>query len=194
MVTSTPRSPYVAIIGGAKISGKIEVIRNLLSLADRVLICGATTYTFLKVARVIVGDSPVEEDRIGLASELSKIGKRRLAFPEEHVIADSFSADASVRTGKSDVPDGWLGLDIGPRTVEAYSQTLGDSRMIVWNGPMGVFDLALFAGGTLAIAKCVESVSDRAVSIGGGGDWNCRAIASRPAIAYIVSSRPTVNR
>ena len=124
---STPRSPYVAIIGGAKISGKIEVIRNLLSLADRVLICRATTYTFLKAARAIVGDSLVEEDRIELASELLKIGEGRIAFPEEHVIADSFSADASVRTGKSDVPDGWLGLDIGPRTVEAYSRTLGDA-------------------------------------------------------------------
>ena len=158
------------------------------------LICGATTYTFLKAARAIVGDALVEEDRIELASELLKIGEGRLAFPEEHVIADSFSADASVRTGKSDVPDGWLGLDIGPCTVEGYSRTLGDSRMIVWNGPMEVFDLALFAGGTLAIARGVESVSDRAVSIVGGGDWNCRAIASRPAIAYIVSSRPTVNR
>ena len=187
MATSTPRRPYVAIIGGAKISGKIDVIRNLLSLADRVLIGGAMTYTFLKAEGASVGDSLVEEDRLGLASELLEIGEGRLAFPEDHVIADSFSADASVRTVESEVPDGWMGLDIGPRTVEAYSRILGDARMIVWNGPMGVFELEPFAAGTLAIAKGIESVSDKAVTIVGGGDSEraIRAAGVGAAISHI---------
>ena len=187
MATSTPRRPYVAIIGGAKISGKIDVIRNLLSLADRVLIGGAMTYTFLKAGGASVGDSLVEEDRLGLASELLEIGEGRLAFPEDHVIADSFSADANVRIVESEVPDGWMGLDIGPRTVEAYSRILGDARMIVWNGPMGVFEVEPFAAGTLAIAKCIESVSDEAVTIVGGGDSEraIRAAGVGAAISHI---------
>ena len=187
MATSTPRRPYVAIIGGAKISGKIDVIRNLLSLADRVLIGGAMTYTFLKAGGASVGDSLVEEDRLGLASELLEIGEGRLAFPEDHVIADSFRADANVRIVESEVPDGWMGLDIGPRTVEAYSRILGDARMIVWNGPMGVFELEPFAAGTLAIAKCIESVSDKAVTIVGGGDSEraIRAAGVGAAISHI---------
>ena len=187
MATSNPRRPYVAIIGGAKISGKIDVIRNLLSLADRVLIGGAMTYTFLKASGARVGDSLVEEDRLGLASELLEIGEGRLAFPEDHVIADSFSADANVRTVESDVPDGWMGLDIGPRTIESYRRILGDARMIVWNGPMGVFELEPFAAGTLAIARCIESVSDKAVTIVGGGDSEraIRAAGVGAAISHI---------
>ncbi|MDE0103480.1 MAG: phosphoglycerate kinase [Bryobacterales bacterium] len=187
MATSNPRRPYVAIIGGAKISGKIDVIRNLLSLADRVLIGGAMTYTFLKASGARVGDSLVEEDRLGLASELLEIGEGRLAFPEDHVIADSFSADANVRTVESDVPDGWMGLDIGPRTIESYRRILGDARMIVWNGPMGVFEIEAFAAGTLAIARCIESVSDKAVTIVGGGDSEraIRAAGVGAAISHI---------
>ncbi len=170
MATKAPQRPYVAIIGGAKISGKIDVIRNLLSIADRVLIGGAMTYTFLKAMGAGVGDSLVEDDRVELAEELLKVGEGRLVLPEDHVIADRFSADSRVRTVESSVSDGWMGLDIGPRTANAYRGVIESARMIVWNGPMGVFELEPFAAGTLAIAKSVESVSGKAVTIVGGGD------------------------
>lgn len=170
MATSAGKRPYVAIIGGAKISGKIDVIRNLLALADQVLIGGAMTYTFLKAQGVETGSSLVEDEKIGLAAELLEDAGSRLVLPCDHVIAERFSADAPARTVRGEVPAGWMGLDIGPETVQRYEAAIGEAAMVVWNGPMGVFELAPFAGGTLAVARAVERVSASSVTIVGGGD------------------------
>lgn len=170
MATSSPRNPYVAIIGGAKISGKIDVIRNLLRLADRVLIGGAMTYTFLKAQGIRVGDSLVEDEKVDLAKDLLAADTGRIVLPVDHVAARRFSADSPVRIVRESVPDGWMGLDIGPETVARFEAAIGAARMIVWNGPMGVFELEPFATGTIAVARAVEDASEQAVSIVGGGD------------------------
>ena len=170
MATKAPRHPYVAIIGGAKISGKIDVIRNLLTLADKILIGGAMTYTFLRAQGFGTGASLVEEGRVDLASDLLAEAGERLVLPVDHVIADGFSVDAAMQTVRGAVPDGWMGVDIGPETIAAYESTIGTAAMIVWNGPMGVFELDPFAKGTLAIARAVERASASSVSIVGGGD------------------------
>ena len=170
MATSAPKHPYVAIIGGAKISGKIDVIRNLLTIADKVLIGGAMTYTFLKAQGVGVGASLVEEEKLDLAADLLAHSGDRIMLPTDHVVAEQFSADAVTRTVQGAVPDGWMGLDIGPESTAAYEQIIGTSQMSVWNGPMGVFELAPFAHGTISVARAVERASAHAVSIVGGGD------------------------
>ena len=177
MATSAPQHPYVAIIGGAKISGKIDVIRNLLEISDHVLIGGAMTYTFLKAIGASVGDSLVEPDRVGMAADLLELGGGRLVLPVDHVIGDRFSGDASICVVDAEVPEGWMGLDIGPRTIAAFRQVIETARLIVWNGPMGVFELDAFSEGTLAVARAVESASGKAVTIIGGGDSE-RAIRS----------------
>ena len=170
MATSAPKHPYVAIIGGAKISGKIDVIRNLLTIADKVLIGGAMTYTFLKAQGIGVGASLVEEGKLDLAADLLAHSGDRIMLPTDHVVAEQFSADAVTRTVQGAVPDGWMGLDIGPESTAAYEQIIGTSQMIAWNGPMGVFELAPFAHGTISVARAVERASAYAVSIVGGGD------------------------
>lgn len=170
MATSAPRHPYVAIIGGAKISGKIDVIRNLLTLADKVLIGGAMTYTFLKAQGFGTGASLVEAGRVELASELLAEAGKKLVSPADHVIADGFSIDAATQSVRGAVPDGWMGVDIGPETIATYESIIGTAAMIVWNGPMGVFELEPFAKGTIAVARAVERASSNCVSVVGGGD------------------------
>ena len=170
MATSSPRHPYVAIIGGAKISGKIDVIRNLLTLADTVLIGGAMTYTFLAALGLGTGNSLVEEEKVGVARELLDSAAERIMLPVDHVIAERFSADSTPRSVRGRIPEGWMGLDIGPETIALYESALRAAKMIVWNGPMGVFELEPFATGTIAVAKAVEQASESAVSIVGGGD------------------------
>ena len=170
MATTSPRRPYVAVIGGAKISGKIDVIRNLLTLADKVLIGGAMTYTFQKARGIPIGTSLVEEDKLGLAEDLLRVAGGRIELPADHVIADKFSDEAARRTVRGGIPDGWMGLDIGPETCASYQAVLQAARMIVWNGPMGVFELEPFATGTVTVARAVEAASAEAVSIVGGGD------------------------
>ena len=170
MAVSNPEKPYVAIVGGAKISGKIDVIDNFLKLADFVLIGGAMTYTFLKADGVGVGGSLVEEEKLQLARETMEKAGAKLLLPVDHVIASKFGADAETRIASSrdPVPAGWLGLDIGPETVKLYKEKIAAAKTIVWNGPMGVFELEPFAKGTLAVAQAVAG--SPAVSIIGGGD------------------------
>ncbi len=170
MAVSNPERPYVAIVGGAKISGKIDVIESFLKLADIVLIGGAMTYTFLKAQGLDVGASLVEDEKLDLARETMEKAGGKLILPVDHVIASAFSADAetAVTSTNAPVPAGWMGLDIGPQTVELYRQKIAAAKTIVWNGPMGVFELEPFAQGTLAIAHAVADSS--AVSIIGGGD------------------------
>ena len=167
-LTSAPR-PFIALLGGAKVSDKIEVVRNLLTKVDRLLIGGGMAYTFLRAKGLATGDSLVEEDKIDLARELLAEAGDKLELPRDHVVAESFDAPESskiVPTGQ--IPDGWMGLDIGPETVDAYKQILGKAKMIIWNGPMGVFEKKPFANGTIKVAEAVAS-SD-ATSLVGGGD------------------------
>ena len=171
MAVEQPAHPYLAIIGGAKISGKIDVIRNLLRIADRVLIGGAMTYTFLKSQGVPVGDSLVEDDKVELASALLADAGERLLLPADHLVADDLSTDAAAKNvdGSAEpIPTGWKGVDIGPKTIAAYWAEAERARMIVWNGPMGVFEIEPFAQGTIEVAKAVAA--SQATSIVGGGD------------------------
>ncbi|NMC45982.1 MAG: phosphoglycerate kinase [Chloroflexi bacterium] len=164
-----PERPFIAILGGAKVSDKIGVIRNLLKKADEVLIGGGMANTFFKAQGYPVGDSLVEDDVLDVARELVKDGSNKLRLPVDVVIADKFEDDATKKimpTGS--VPDGWRILDIGPDTVTAYSKAIAAAKTVVWNGPMGVFEFPNFAQGTFEIAKAVADSG--AVSIIGGGD------------------------
>lgn len=173
-VTTNPDKPFVAIIGGAKVSDKIDVLRNLLNKVDALLIGGAMAYTFLKAEGRKVGKSLVEEDKIDLAKDLLKEAKHkkvRLLLPVDHVIADKIdaAAETQVISADRDIPSGQMGLDIGPATVAAFAKEIAAARTIVWNGPMGVFEVAPFAHGTMQIAQAVAS-NRNATSIVGGGD------------------------
>jgi phosphoglycerate kinase len=166
---SDPKKPFIAILGGAKVSDKIGVIRNLLKKADQVLIGGGMANTFFKAQGYPVGDSLAEDDALDTARELLKEGNARLRLPVDVVIADAFEDGADSKTmAMGPVPDGWRILDIGPETVAAYSKTLHDVGTIVWNGPMGVFEFPNFAKGTFAVAQAVAESG--AISIVGGGD------------------------
>ncbi|MCU1287295.1 MAG: phosphoglycerate kinase [Acidobacteriales bacterium] len=169
-----PHHPFVAIIGGAKVSDKIEVIRNLLNKVDAILIGGAMAYTFLKSQGAQIGKSLVEDDRLDLAKQLlaeAKQKKVRFLLPVDHVLADKMDAraEAKVISTSEPVPADQMGLDIGPATVEAFASEIKNARTIVWNGPMGVFEMAPFAQGTMKIAQAVAGNCD-AISIVGGGD------------------------
>jgi len=164
-----PTRPFVAIMGGAKISDKIGVIDNLLVKADAVLIGGGMANTFFKAQGYPVADSLVEEEALDTARTLLDKAGDKLRLPVDVVIADAFDNDANVKVmGVGPIPEGWRILDIGPETVENYSKVLAKAGTVVWNGPMGVFEMANFAKGTYGIAKAVAA-SD-AVSIIGGGD------------------------
>jgi phosphoglycerate kinase len=172
---SNPDRPMLAILGGAKVSDKMEVIDNLMKVADGMLIGGAMAYTFLKSQGLPVGKSLVEEDKLELAQRLLREAKERnfkLLLPSDHVLGEECKADT--RTGTADVastPDLWMGLDIGPKTIAAYRAEIAEAKTIVWNGPMGVFEMPAFAGGTLSIAKAVANATAKgATSIIGGGD------------------------
>jgi phosphoglycerate kinase len=164
-----PKRPFVAILGGAKISDKIGVIRNLLSKADKVLIGGGMANTFLKAKGIAVADSLIEEDAIATAKEILDQGSKKLILPVDLVLGDKFDAAAErkvIPTGN--VPDGWRILDIGPQTIAAFTNELKGAGTVVWNGPMGVFEFPAFAQGTFGVAKAVAECG--AVSIIGGGE------------------------
>jgi phosphoglycerate kinase len=169
---AAPRHPFVAVLGGAKVTDKIPVIENLLDKVDILLIGGGMAYTFLKAQGFTIGNSLVEENRLALAHELfdkAKSAGVQLILPEDHVIASEFKADAPHKVCNDiDIPEGWMGLDIGPRTAERYGRILGEAATVVWNGPMGVFEFDAFATGTLAIARALAESG--ALSIIGGGD------------------------
>jgi len=166
---ANPKHPFVAILGGAKISDKIGVIRNLLIKADQILIGGGMANTFFKAQGYPVGDSLCEEEALDTARQLLQSGTTHLRLPVDVVIGDRFDAEAEKKImPMGPVPDGWRILDIGPATVVNFSKTLAGAGTIVWNGPMGVFEFPRFAEGTIGIAKAVAD--SNAVSIIGGGD------------------------
>ena len=164
-----PKHPFIAILGGAKIGDKIGVIRNLLLKADLVLIGGGMANTFFKAQGYPIGDSLVDEESLDTARQLLQEGGTRLRLPVDVVIADRFEEGATHKTmDMGPIPDGWRILDIGPRTVAAFSKALQGAGTVVWNGPMGVFEFPTFAQGTFGVAKAVAGSG--AISIVGGGD------------------------
>jgi phosphoglycerate kinase len=166
---ANPARPFVAILGGAKISDKIGVVTNLLEKVDRLLIGGGMANTFAKAIGYPVGDSLVENERLETAQDLVAQAKGKLILPVDWVIADEFAADAQSQVvDLQQVPEGWRILDIGPRTIELFEQKLNDAKTVVWNGPMGVFEFPRFAWGTVEIAKRLANLT--ATTIIGGGD------------------------
>ena len=170
-----PERPLVAILGGAKISGKIDVIENLLDKVDALLIGGGMTYTFLKAKNIGIGNSLLEADKIEIAAEtLEKISAKNVNFnlPIDHIIATDISDEAEVKTTENEiVPADWAGVDIGPKTILKFQNILKTARTVVWNGPMGVFEIDKFSKGTLAIAEMLADITDKgATTVVGGGD------------------------
>jgi phosphoglycerate kinase len=171
MALRDPPRPYVAILGGAKVSGKIEVIANLLKIVDRLLIGGGMAYTFLKAAGLGAGRSLVEEDKIELARDLLQSAGGKLQLPRDHVVTPELKAGAEwkvVDGVSTPIPEDWMAVDIGPETIAAYAAEVSRARFIVWNGPMGVFEMPPYDKGTAAVAKAVAASG--ATSIVGGGD------------------------
>lgn len=169
---ANPERPFVAILGGAKISGKIDVLSNLIDKVDTIIVGGGMVYTFYKAMGISTGDSLVETERIEMARDvLAKVKEKGINFllPVDHIIADAFSADANVKVqNEESIPDGWMALDIGPESIKKFSEAVAGAKTVVWNGPMGCFEMAPFAEGTMSLAKAIAD-SD-SVSIIGGGD------------------------
>jgi phosphoglycerate kinase len=167
--------PFTAIMGGSKVSDKIELIEKLLDKVDNLIIGGGMAYTFAKADGGNIGTSLVEADKLDLALSLVQKAKEKgvkLLLPVDNIIADAFSNDANTNTAKTgQIPDGWMGLDIGPDTVELFSKVVEESKTILWNGPMGVFEMEKFLVGTKAVAQAVAKATDNgAFSLIGGGD------------------------
>ena len=169
---ANPVRPFTAILGGAKVSDKINVINQLLDKVDNLIIGGGMAYTFLKSQGYEIGDSLLEADKVDYAKEMIEKAEAKgvkLYLPVDFKTADRFAADAEVAiTEDQNIADGYQGLDIGPKTVEKFVDVVNNSKTIVWNGPMGVFEFEAFAGGTLAIAKAMAALEDATTVIGGG--------------------------
>jgi phosphoglycerate kinase len=173
--TANPKRPFVAILGGSKISGKIDVLEKLLEKVDAILVGGAMIFTFFKAQGFKVGKSLVEDDKLDVAKTILEKAKSRnvkLLLPTDVVIADKFEKDANAKTVSVDaIEDDWLGLDIGAETIKTYRHEILSAKTVVWNGPMGVFEMDKFAVGTFEIAKALaEATKNGAITVIGGGD------------------------
>jgi phosphoglycerate kinase len=186
-----PKRPFMAVIGGSKVSTKIPVLESLLGKCDVLLLGGGMIFTFYKSRGMGVGSSIVEEDQLDLARHIEALAKERnvkLLLPTDLVIADKFAADAASKVVPADgVPDGWMGLDIGPESTEAFCAEMAKCKTVVWNGPMGVFEFDAFAKGTNALAKALgaQTKSGSTISIVGGGD--CVAAVEKAGVADQIS-------
>ena len=163
-----PEWPFVAILGGAKVSDKIGVIDNLLDKADKIIIGGGMAYTFYAAKGIKVGNSLVEKDKIDVAKQILDKAGDKLVLPIDNVVADKFNNDADTKVVEGDIDDGWMALDIGPKSVEEFENVLKDAKTVVWNGPMGVFEMPNFAKGTLEIGKFLGTLTDATTIVGGG--------------------------
>ncbi len=172
---NNPKRPFVAIMGGAKISGKIDVIQNLLDKVDAILIGGGMAYTFFRAQGLSIGKSLLEADKVELAKKVLEIARAKnvnFVLPVDNVITLEISDDAETKiTDDANVPDGWMGVDIGPKTLDTFKDILKTANTIVWNGPMGVFETEKFAKGTMAIGELLAEMTDHgAITVIGGGD------------------------
>ncbi|TGE71772.1 phosphoglycerate kinase [Weissella confusa] len=167
-----PERPFVAIIGGAKVSDKITIIENLLKKADKVIVGGGMAFTFDAANGKAIGNSLFEEDKVALAKQLIEEAGNKLVLPVDAVAADKFANDADTYIAKDGIKDGYMGLDAGPESIELFKSVLSDAKTVVWNGPMGVFEMPNFAKGTLAIGEELVKVTKEngATTIVGGGD------------------------
>jgi len=163
-----PARPFVAILGGAKVSDKIAVITNLLEIVDEILVGGAMAYTFLKAQGKSVGDSRVDEDHVQSARQMLEAAQGRIVLPIDHHTGDAFDANCNNRI-TDDIDDGFMGLDIGPKSIERFTQSICSAKTIIWNGPMGVFEMPPFDSGTRGVADAIVQATG-AISIIGGGD------------------------
>lgn len=169
-IVKNPEKPMAAVLGGVKVSDKIGVIKSLLNIADYILIGGAMAYTFLKYKGFSVGASLVEEDKMEIVAEIyKKAGDKnvQIMLPEDHIVSDKFGGVPKACESEN-IPDGFMGLDIGPQTVKKYGDTLSECKTVLWNGPMGVFEQPDYAGGTFAIAEKLASMKNAIVIVGGG--------------------------
>lgn len=163
-----PERPFVAILGGAKVSDKIGVIDNLLDKADKIIIGGGMAYTFYAAKGIKVGNSLVEKDKIDVAKQILDKAGDKLVLPIDNVVAVKFNNDADTKVVEGDIDDGWMALDIGPKSIEEFENVLKDAKTVVWNGPMGVFEMPNFAKGTLEIGKFLGTLTDATTIVGGG--------------------------
>ncbi len=165
-----PERPFVAVLGGAKVSDKISLIENLLPRVDSLLVGGAMSYTFLKALGRTTGKSLVEDDRLEIARTVFEAADGKILLPLDHVVASAFENDAE-RKVVEDIPDGYMGLDIGPKTSDSFGNTVRSARTVVWNGPMGVFEMANFAAGTMSVARAMaDATATGGMTVIGGGD------------------------
>ena len=183
---ANPVHPFVTILGGAKVSDKIGVITNLIPKADHIIIGGGMAYTFLKAQGHKIGKSLVEDDKVEFAKELLEKAGDKLVLPIDNVAATEFNNDAASEVVGDDIPDNEMGLDIGPKTVELFKKTLEGAKTVVWNGPMGVFEMPNFAKGTLEVGRALADLPD-ATTIVGGGDSTAAAkqLGIAPKLTHI---------
>ena len=163
-----PKRPMIAILGGAKVSDKIRVIENLIPKADKILIGGGMTYTFYEAKGIKIGNSLVEADKVELAKELIEKAGDKLVLPIDNVCAPEFSNDVETQVIEGDIPDGLMALDIGPASVKLFADTLQGAKTVVWNGPMGVFEMSNFAKGTIGVCEAIANLEGATTIIGGG--------------------------
>ncbi|MBJ1352186.1 phosphoglycerate kinase [Enterococcus faecium] len=163
-----PKRPMIAILGGAKVSDKIGVIENLIPKADKILIGGGMTYTFYEAKGIKIGNSLVEADKVELAKELIEKAGDKLVLPIDNVCAPEFSNDVETQVIEGDIPDGLMALDIGPASVKLFADTLQCAKTVVWNGPMGVFEMSNFAKGTIGVCEAIANLEGATTIIGGG--------------------------
>jgi len=172
-----PVHPFIAILGGAKVSDKIGVIDNLIKKADKILIGGGMSYTFYKALGYSIGGSICEDDKVELAKELLEKGKGKIVLPVDNVVANAFNNDAEAKVVSSNsIPDGWIGVDVGPKTLALYKENLKDAKTVIWSGPVGVFEMPNFAKGTEALCTMIAELKG-ATTIVGGGDSASAAIS-----------------
>ena len=165
---SNPERPMVAILGGAKVSDKILVIENLLKIADKVIVGGGMSYTFAKAQGYEVGNSLLEEDRIEVAKDLIAKAGDKLLLPVDAVVNNAFSEEGDIKVVEGDIPEGYMGLDIGPKSVENIKAALDGAKTVIWNGPMGVFEMDTFAKGTISVCEALANLPEANTIIGGG--------------------------
>ena len=166
-----PKRPMTAILGGAKVQDKIKVIMRLLEKADEIIIGGGMAYTFLKAQNHTIGNSMIDLESLDMVTEILKKAQqlnKNIYLPMDHIITDAFKIDANIRKSDIDIPDNWMGLDIGKKTIESYCSVIRKSKTVVWNGPMGVFEMKPFQEGTFGIAK--ETAKCKGITVIGGGD------------------------
>jgi phosphoglycerate kinase len=174
-LSQSPEKPVTAIIGGAKVSDKIQLLKNLIPVMDNILVGGGMAYTFLNSQGGSIGNSLCEDDYLDMARDILAEAKKentKIYLPEDSVIADNFAADANTKVVASDnIPDGWMGLDIGSKAIQMYSDVIKLSKTVLWNGPMGVFEMEAFSKGTFTVAQAVaDATTDGAYTLIGGGD------------------------